>query len=202
MNELDKIYDQSNNKTSFADLYFKYIGKILRSIDRDEVAKFIQTLLDARERGNKIFFVGNGGSAATASHFANDIAIGTRSFDKPFQSISLTDNISNITAIANDYGYEYIFKYQLKSLMKKNDVVVAISASGNSPNIIKCIDYANEYGGITVGLTAFDGGLLRKKAQQSVHVPTNKGEYGPAEDAHMILDHLVSTFLTKYTNNN
>ena len=153
--------------------------------------------MEARERGSSIFFIGNGGSAATASHFANDIAIGTRTYEKPFRAISLCDNQAVITAIANDDGYEKIFSQQLQVLLKKQDVVIAISASGNSPNLIQAIDIAKKMGAISVGISAFDGGKMKEMVDVSLHVPTEKGEYGPAEDAHMVLDHLVSSYLMR-----
>ena len=166
-----------------------------------DVEQFVEILLDARSRGSTIFFIGNGGSAVTASHFVNDISIGTKSRNKPFRAISLCDNQAVITAIANDYGYEYIFSQQLAVLLKKDDVVVAISASGNSPNLLKAIDVAKQKGAINVGLTAFDGGKMKVMVDISVHVPTEKGEYGPAEDAHMALGHLVSNYLMRFVQN-
>ena len=153
------------------------------------------------ERESSIFFIGNGGSAATASHFANDMAIGTRTYEKPFRAISLCDNQAVITAIANDDGYEKIFSQQLQVLLKKQDVVVAISASGNSPNLLDAIDTAKKMNTITVGISAFDGGKMKEMVDISVHVPTEKGEYGPAEDAHMVLDHLVSNYLMRLVRN-
>jgi D-sedoheptulose 7-phosphate isomerase len=99
------------------------------------------------------------------------------------------------SAIANDYGYEHVFTLQLKTMMERGDVVVAISASGNSPNVVRALQYANENGAITVSLTGFDGGELKRIAQVNVHVPSDKGEYGPVEDVHMVLDHLVGAFL-------
>ena len=144
-----------------------------------------------------MFFIGNGGSAATASHFANDISIGTNDYDEPFKALSLTDNVSIITAIGNDYGYEDIFVKQLQVLGRADDVVVGISASGNSPNLIKAFEYAKKVGIKTVAITAFDGGKLKTIADEGIHVPTDTKEYGPAEDAHMILDHLVSAYLMR-----
>ncbi len=102
-----------------------------------------------------------------------------------------------ITAIGNDYSYENIFYLQLKALLQSQDMVVAISASGNSPNLVKAINYANELGSITFSLTAFDGGELKKISKGCIHVPTEKGEYGPAEDAHMVIDHLLNTYLVR-----
>ncbi len=153
-------------------------------------------LVEARERGARIFFIGNGGSAATAAHFANDIGIGSQSWSKPFKTVSLADNVPVLTALANDYGYENVFTLQLKTQMSQGDVVVAISVSGNSPNVVSAIEYANANGAVTTALTGFDGGRLKGLTQISVHVPTEKGEYGPVEDVHMILDHLVGTYLS------
>lgn len=195
MNRIEQLYQQQPGAESFARGYLDYLNELFAKLDTDEIAAFIEVLWQAREREARIFFIGNGGSAATASHFANDIAIGTRSWSRPFRAISLTDNVPVLTAIGNDYGYAEIFTSQLKALMVPGDVVVAISASGNSPNIVQAIEYANEYGAITVGLSGFDGGKLKQLAQLVVHVPTNKGEYGPVEDVHLILDHLVSSFL-------
>ena len=106
-----------------------------------------------------------------------------------------------LTAIGNDNGYENIFVKQLQNQLQLGDLLVAISASGNSPNVIKAVEYANTMGVMTVGLTAFDGGRLKKISRIKVHIPTNKGEYGPAEDAHMIIDHLVGTYLTQIVRN-
>jgi D-sedoheptulose 7-phosphate isomerase len=197
MNNIDKIFSNSNNISDYSKSYFDYLGAVLGNISLDEIENFVKLILDARDRGSTIFFIGNGGSAATASHFANDIAIGTREYEKPFRVISLCDNQAVITAIANDDGYEKIFSQQLKVLLKKQDVVVAISASGNSPNLIDAIVTAKKMSAITVGISAFDGGKMKEIVDFSVHVPTEKGEYGPAEDAHMILDHLIGNYLMR-----
>jgi D-sedoheptulose 7-phosphate isomerase len=197
MNKIDQIFKKSLNLNDFSKAYFDYLGLVLSKISLDEIKSFVELILDARDRGSTIFFIGNGGSAATASHFANDIAIGTREYEKPFRVISLCDNQAVITAIANDDGYEKIFSQQLKVLLKKQDVVVAISASGNSPNLIDAIVTAKKMSAITVGISAFDGGKMKEIVDFSVHVPTEKGEYGPAEDAHMILDHLIGNYLMR-----
>jgi len=191
------LFDNSKNASSFADDYIKYLTRILSEIDSEEISNFIDILLDARKRDATIFFMGNGGSAATASHFANDIGIGTHSQEKPFRAISLTDNSPIITAIANDIGYENVFLKQLQMLMQSGDVVVAISASGNSENLIKAVRYAGQNGGITFGITAFDGGELKKMTKHGIHIGTGFKEYGPAEDAHMLIDHLVGAYLTR-----
>ena len=197
MNNIDKIYSESFSLKDYSRSYIQYLASVLNSISLTDIEKFVEVLLEARERESSIFFIGNGGSAATASHFANDIAIGTRTYEKPFRVISLCDNQAVITAIANDDGYEKIFSQQLQVLLKKQDVVVAISASGNSPNLLDAIDTAKKMNTITVGISAFDGGKMKEMVDVSLHVPTEKGEYGPAEDAHMVLDHLISNYLMR-----
>jgi D-sedoheptulose 7-phosphate isomerase len=194
-NNLDLIF--TPNPVDFAQAYLKYVQTVLQRINAAEVGNFLEILLEARERGSTIFFVGNGGSAATASHFANDIAIGTNSYVRPFRAMSLTDNVPLITAVANDFGYDDIFVRQLRILGKSGDVLVGISASGNSPNLVKAFDYASTAGITTVALTAFDGGKMKGMADHGIHVPTGPKEYGPAEDAHMVLDHLIGAYLMR-----
>ena len=197
MNKIDQIYINSHSIKDYSKSYIQYLTSVLKNISLVEIENFVNVLLEARERESSIFFIGNGGSAATASHFANDIAIGTRTFEKPFRAISLCDNQAVITAIANDDGFEKIFSQQLQVLLKKNDVVVSISASGNSYNLLQAIDVAQKMSAITAGISAFDGGKMKEMVDVSLHVPTEKGEYGPAEDAHMVLDHLISNYLMR-----
>jgi D-sedoheptulose 7-phosphate isomerase len=196
MNNIDRIY--TSDPVEFARGYLEYLQAVLRRIDPAEIGRFIGTLLDARERSATIFFIGNGGSAATASHFANDLSIGTNEYDKPFRAVSLADNVPILTAIGNDFGYEEIFVRQLRALGKSGDVLIGISASGNSPNLLKAFEYAGSIGIVTIAITAFDGGKMKALASQGIHVPTGLKEYGPAEDAHLVLDHLVSAYLMRY----
>jgi len=195
MNNIDQFF--VSEPEVFADSYLKYLQEVLDRISRSEVSRFIGTLLDARERGSTVFFIGNGGSAATASHFANDLAIGTYEYEKPFRALSLADNVAVLTALANDSGYENVFLRQLQVLGKAGDVLVSISASGNSRNLIEAMEYAKDAGIRTVALTAFDGGRMKQIADEGIHVPTGLREYGPAEDAHMVLDHLVGAYLMR-----
>jgi D-sedoheptulose 7-phosphate isomerase len=194
VNRVEDLFARHPDGPGYARGYLDYLTEVLAALDAGEIAAFADALMDARERGARIFFIGNGGSAATASHFVNDLTK-TPTPDRPFRALSLTENVALLTALANDYGYEHVFRHQLETLMGAGDVVVAISASGNSPNIVSAIDYANAHGATTIGLTGFDGGRLRQIADVCVHAPTNHGEYGPAEDVHMILDHLVTSYL-------
>jgi len=198
-NNVDRFY--TPDPVAFSEAYINYLKSVLMNIDTKEIGAFINTLLDARSRGAMIYFIGNGGSAATASHFANDLAIGTNDYEQPFRVISLTDNVPVITALGNDFGYDEIFVRQLRVCGKKGDVLVGISASGNSANLINAFNYANSAGIKTVALTAFDGGEMKSIANEGIHVPTEAKEYGPAEDAHMILDHLVSSYLMRFIKN-
>lgn len=178
----------------FTKSYLFTIQRLLDGIDPQDISRLIKAFDEARLSGNRIFFIGNGGSAVTAKHFANDLsAISTG--EKRFKAISLVDNIASVTAIANDQGYEYIFVKQLERLFEKNDVVVGISASGNSKNIVNALEYANKMGGVSVALVGFDGGIAKKIAKKYIHINTKKGDYGPVEDIHLILEHLICSYL-------
>jgi D-sedoheptulose 7-phosphate isomerase len=199
MNNIDRFF--SKNEFNFINSYFNYLNAVLSKIQKNEIIDFIKLLLEARNKKATIFFIGNGGSAATASHFANDLSVGVFLSKNPFRAISLTDNMPVITAIANDFGYSEIFKKQLEILAKKDDLLVAISASGNSPNLIKAIEHAKQIGMVTIAITGFDGGQIKMLADNCIHVPTEKKEYGPVEDAHMILDHMITAYLARLLQN-
>lgn len=198
MNTLDTMYSEATSPKEYAKNYFKYLSEVFDRMDTLAIEKFIDLLIDARKSNQQIFFIGNGGSAATSSHFSNDIGIGTRTKNLHFKTISLTDNVAILTALGNDEGYIKIFTKQLELYLNPKDVIVAISASGNSPNIIDALEFAKMKGARIVGLSGFDGGKLKELSDISIHVPTPKGEYGPVEDLHMIIDHLVGTYLYRF----
>lgn len=180
----------------FARSYVQRLKAVLDRLDVDSVGRVIELLLEARRRDATIFFLGNGGSAATASHFANDLGVcASPEGHRPFRSLSLTANNAFITCLANDVGYENVFFFQLRNLMRAGDIVVGISASGNSPNAVKALEYADQNGATSVAIVGFDGGKMKKIAQYAIHVETEHGEYGPSEDVHMVLDHLMSSYL-------
>lgn len=196
MNNLDEIFAESQSGKDYARRYVSYLSEVLRSLDGEAIEKVIEVFQKARSVGKMIFFAGNGGSAATCSHFAEDLAYGTwTEGKKPFRVLSLADNTAYLTALANDECYENVFVGQLRSLLTNGDVLVAISASGNSPNVVKAVEYANSHGGITIGMVGFDGGKLKDICRHCCHVSTIKGAYGPVEDIHLVLDHIVSTYL-------
>ncbi|MBM3302340.1 MAG: SIS domain-containing protein [Deltaproteobacteria bacterium] len=180
----------------FARQYVDHLISVLQRLDCEAVANVIDLFIETRTRGNTIFLLGNGGSAATSDHFANDLGFcASPEGHKAFRAVSLTSNSAVLTCLANDIGYENVFVWQLRNLMRPGDVVVGISASGNSSNAVKALEYAAGNGGIPVAIVGFDGGRMKSLARYSIHVPTEKGEYGPVEDIHMVLDHLISNYL-------
>lgn len=194
-NNLDTIF--STNITNFSSKYLDYIKKLITTFNVQQIEILVKKIIEAREKGSNIFIIGNGGSASTASHYANDISIGSKSVKKPFKAISLTDNQAIITAIANDYGYDQIFVKQLQILAKQGDLIISISASGNSKNIIKALEYGNRNNIDTISITGFDGGQAKKISKYIVHIETNIGEYGPVEDLHMILAGLLGSYFVR-----
>jgi len=195
MNNIEKNFDKSKNISEFAIGYFKYLKQVLDSIEPSSIQKLSDEFEDAREKGNTIFVAGNGGSAATATTMANDIGfdiIKKTGTDKPFKVLSLSDNISVITAIANDVGYEDAFINQLKIHYRKGDKLLVISASGNSENVVKAAKWVRTNGGRVIGFLGFGGGKLKDLSDVVIHVKTEPGEYGPVEDTHLILNHVLA----------
>ena len=176
--------------------YLDKFNNILEKFDIDSLELVINRFLNARENNNNIFVFGNGGSGSTASHMVCDILKGC-SFNKEekFKIFCLNDNIPTILAYSNDVSYDVIFEEQLKNYMSIGDVVLAISGSGNSKNIIRAIDYANSNGATTIGFTGFDGGLLKKKSDVNLHVPINDMQI--SEDFHVIAMHIMYTILNE-----
>lgn len=163
----------------------------LGAIDLNVVQQVLDTLAAAREQGNTIYTCGNGGSAATASHFATDLGKGA-SFGNStrFKVIALTDSISTITAYANDVSYDVVFAEQLINHAKPGDVLVCISGSGNSPNVLRAVEAANAVGLTTIAMTGFAGGALGPVVDLHINVPDD--HMGRIEDAHMSLCHMIA----------
>jgi len=180
-----------------AEAYLTRLKSTIDLISREEISRFLNILLDALESEKNIYIMGNGGSAATASHFAVDFNKGlSYGKEKRFRFICLNDNLPTLTAYANDVGYEDVFVEPLRNFLVRGEVVIGISGSGNSRNVLKAIEYANKQGALTVGITGFDGGALRKMAQYSVHIPIHDMQV--TEDLHLVLDHLSYAVLGEY----
>src|ERR1044071_1479907 len=169
----------------FPQRYKVELLQAIESIDLEKVGQAIQILSQARESGRRIFVCGNGGSASTASHFATDLVKGASyGRDRRFRVMALTDSLPTITAYSNDVAYECVFVEQLKNFAEPGDIVIAISGSGNSANVLRAVEYANSIGCTTVGLSGFGGGKLGSLAQINLQVP--HCHMGRVEDAHMV----------------
>jgi D-sedoheptulose 7-phosphate isomerase len=173
------------------DKYLNHLGSTLQQIPLEQVQNVIQILHQARLNGNQVFVMGNGGSASTSSHFVCDLAKNTYFEGLPaFRAIDLNSSNAIFTALANDEGYENVFSQQLRNLINPHDVIIGISTSGNSPNILKAIDLANKAGAITIGMTGYEGGKLANLVNVEVRVPSDNIRH--IEDIHMIISHLIS----------
>lgn len=176
--------------------YMAELNRVLDRTDRAEIVGMSDLLFAAYERGSQIFVCGNGGSASLASHITEDVGKGTmREADlrdesrRRFRILSLADNAPWITALANDVGYDQVFVQQLMHYGQAGDLLIAISGSGNSPNIIHAVDWANRHGLTTFGMTGFDGGKLRQMQTAGLHAPIN--DMGMAESVHACVLHWV-----------
>ena len=192
MSTLKEIITPRKDFKSYARLYARYVARLLEDLDLDALEALLLELGDARKNKKKVFVIGNGGSAATASHLANDFALGKGG--DCLRVISLADNVSVLTAIANDRSFEEIFSKQLQVYWDQGDKLLVISASGNSPNLVRAANWVKEQKGTVLGFLGFDGGKLKGLCDVSILIRTPKGEYGPVEDVHMVLDHLLSVY--------
>jgi len=195
MNNIDKLCNKALSPSEFARGYFSYLKQVLDSITPDSIDKLVEEFENARVNDSTIFIAGNGGSATTATSMGNDIGfdiLKKSGTDKPFRVLALTDNTSVITAIANDVGYENVFLNQLKIHYRQGDKLLAISASGNSLNVVTAAEWVKEQGGRVISFVGFAGGKLKEISDVVLHVQSESGEYGPVEDAHLVLNHILA----------
>lgn len=175
-------------------MFAQYIAEIKATLDRlppHQIQRVVDIILNAWHNGQQIFIMGNGGSAATASHMACDLSKNTAHANAPrLRVMSLNDNMALVSAHSNDNGYENVFAEQLKNFINRDDIVIAISASGNSANVLKAIRLANTTGAITIGWSGYEGGELAKLAQVPLVVPNHNIEQ--IEDIHLMLEHMVT----------
>ncbi|MEO0226277.1 MAG: SIS domain-containing protein [candidate division WOR-3 bacterium] len=177
----------------FINGYFQGIFNSLNEIELEKVKKVSEILYDAYQKRRYVFIMGNGGSASTASHFACDLGKTTICDGKQrFRVISLNDNIPLMTALSNDFGYEKVFIEQLMNLVNPGDIVICITGSGNSPNVIQAVNYAKECGAITIGLLGFGGGQIKEILHE--HITISNQNYGQVEDVHLILCHAITQY--------
>lgn len=170
--------------------YISTLQQTIGQLPQSLIAEVVFVLQRARMQGNQVFIMGNGGSASTASHFVCDLAKNTRYDGLPhFRAIGLADNMEIFSAYANDEGYENVFSQQLINLIKPDDIVIAISASGNSHNVVKAVEEARKYNATTIGFTGFDGGRLAQLVNINIHIKSNIIEH--VEDIHLMLEHMI-----------
>jgi D-sedoheptulose 7-phosphate isomerase len=171
--------------------YLARLSEVLGALPRVPLAQITERLLEAGHRDSTIFVLGNGGSAATASHLACDLAKTATVAGYPrLRALAFTDNVPLLTAWGNDTSYDVVFAEQVKTYVRPGDLVIAISASGNSPNVLAAARAAREVGAEVIGVTGFGGGRLQALCDTCLVAPSN--EYGPVEDVHMILVHAIT----------
>lgn len=174
--------------------YFNRLKETIDKINVDDLNKVMNVLEQAREEGHQVFVMGNGGSAATASHYVCDFNKGiSYGKEKMYKMICLNDNVPTMMAYANDIAYDEVFVGPLRNFFQPGDVVIGISGSGNSGNVVKALEWATAHGAKTIGLTGYDGGKVKQMAQYNVHIPINDMQI--TEDLHMVLDHCMMKIL-------
>jgi len=190
--------NRKNEIDSFLTNYKTRLNLILDQLNIDNLEPVITTIIDTFKKGNTLFVAGNGGSAATASHMQVDFSFFVRYFTQFRPKIrALTDNVPMMTAVGNDISFDDIFVEQLKGNFVEGDTLLCISASGNSENVVRATQFANENGGKTICWVGFSGGKLKEVSTIALHLENEKGDYGPIEDVHMILDHMIVNYLAE-----
>ena len=206
MKSLDNELKHTKNKPEkFSENYINYLIGLLNKINYSKIAECIDKIEEARINDKTIFIMGNGGSASTASHVANDFGLAVLKKSKnpnlkPYRALSITDNMSVISATANDSDYRNVFLDQLKVHYRKGDIVVLISASGNSQNLVEAAKWVRSNSGFVISWLGFDGGILKTNSDLNIIVDTPNGEYAPVEDIHLIINHVIVTWMHYHIN--
>ncbi len=199
MKSIEKLAYKEKNIENFSKRYLERINLIFKKINLKELSKLENEFLDLRKKNSTLFVFGNGGGAATAMTMANDLGFDVlkKTNKKTFKIISLNDNSSVVTAIANDKSYDEIFMNQLKIHFNKKDKILIFSASGNSKNLIKAAKWVKKKKGKVISIIGFDGGKLKKLSDTYIHIPTERGEYGPVEDFQLMINHILAHWFQK-----
>lgn len=197
MYKMAELFSQAQSFPHYAKLYNARLAELLNNLDREALGQAAEKILETRESGRSLYIIGNGGSAAIAAHLVNDLVAGAYIEGAPnFRACSLSDNVATVTALANDSGYESLFVRQLEVQLQPGDVVMALSVSGNSPNILRGLEYARSQGNTTIGLCGFTGGKLFPLCDIAVLTETTPDEYGPVEDVFSIVCHILSGYMS------
>ena len=196
MYQLAEMFQASASIQEYMRRYFDRLGDVLRTIDRDTFAKMADTVEEAAQRGNCLYIIANGGSAGAAAHLVNDLVAGSyQEGAKNFRAFSLADNSETVTALGNDAGYDNIFARQIAVYARPGDVILAMSVSGNSENILRGVAAAKACGATTLGWCGFDGGKLATACDLAVTARSTKDEYGPVEDSFAVMGHILMGYL-------
>lgn len=199
MTSIEKLASKEKNIENFSKRYLERLNLIFKKINLKELSKLEREFLDLRAEKSTLFVFGNGGGAATAMTMANDLGFDVlkKTNKKAFKIFSLNDNSSVVTAIANDTNYNEIFINQLKIHFSNKDKILIFSASGNSENLVKAAKWVKKKKGKVISILGFDGGKLKKLSDTCIHIPTEKGEYGPVEDFQLMINHVLAHWFQK-----
>lgn len=183
------------------EMYRQELISSLSRIDSSSILRIVEVIANQRKLGKSIFVCGNGGSAAISQHFAIDLGLGTsrNAKDKGCRIIDLTSNAAVVLATANDEGFDKIFAKQIELLGRSGDILIVISSSGNSKNILQALEIANTLDITTVSITGFNGGKAKEISDFAIHVESQTGDYGTVEDAHSFVLHTLTRLLRSYT---
>ncbi|MAV76751.1 MAG: sugar isomerase [Candidatus Marinimicrobia bacterium] len=195
MSNIIKFSKESKNFSEFTDSYIEYLSEVFSKVSKKNLDNLEKTLEIIRKKSANLFVIGNGGGAATATTMANDLGfdiLKKTKAKKILKIYSLSDNNAVSTAIANDTGFENLFVNQLKIHFKKNDYLLIFSASGNSKNLVSAAKWVKKKKGKVIGILGFSGGKLKSLCDLCIHIPTEKGEYGPVEDIQLMINHMLA----------
>lgn len=176
--------------------YMELFNELISAIEPSDISRAADMVRQARDAGGFVYICGNGGSASTATHLANDLAKATKGFGLPsIRALSMSDNNSWLTALGNDEGYDRVFSGQLENFLKKDDLLIVISTSGNSSNLVSAVELAKKYGVPSLGILGFAGGKLKDMVDESIWLESPAGAYGPVESAHSVVVDLIKECL-------
>lgn len=198
MSSIRKAFEKSESFNQFLEKYSEIFQESFDQLQSIDFAPVVATILECHEKGKKILVMGNGGSAANASHIATGLSFITRKWDKPLRSMSLSGDAILMTSLSNDFSYEDLFYRQLQIHLEEGDLVMALSVSGNSKNVIRGIEYAKSRGNKTIAFLGSDGGQLLPLIDLPIHIKNDECLFGLTEDVHMILGHALSYYLEYY----
>ncbi len=195
---MKELFQSSPHFSSYYAGYCERLCQLLHCLNREILMKIVDEIWNKISEGETLFLAGNGGSSTVLSHWVNDLVVGNYITNcAPIRAINLSDNQAVVTALGNDEGYENVFVGQLRALAKKGDLFIVMSVSGNSPNIIKAVEWSKEHGIVTVGIAGCNGGKLLSMCDYGLLVESTKDEYGPVEDVFCIITHIISTYLAQ-----